>query len=186
VNRLLLDAGAEVTIRAAVAMSDAARARELLSRDPSILREIHWSKGGLLSLAVKYGQLEMVRLLLDLGADPDERTLVETVEEPTPSAGTPLWYAALDGRRDIAALLLDRGADPNANVYAFGWPLRNALTRKHEAVKQLLLEHGVRTPPYMVAEAHDVDQARRLLDSDAKSWRTNWSGRQPVMAAPAL
>jgi ankyrin repeat protein len=79
----------------------------------------------------------------------------------------PLWHAALANQRDIAELLLDRGADPNANVYASGWPLRNAWGHKDGALKKLLLARGAKPQPYMVAEAHDVEEARRLLLADA-------------------
>jgi ankyrin repeat protein len=166
VARRLLFAGADLTIRGAVALGDAARVRELVRDSPGVLREIHWTRGGLLSLAVNHGQLEMVRLLLELGADPDERTMLHEVESPTESWGTPLWYAALAGRREVAELLLDRGADPNANVYASGWPLLNAHRRKHTAVKQLLLERGAKPQPYMIAEEHDAAEARRMLEAD--------------------
>jgi ankyrin repeat protein len=164
-NRLLF-AGADLTIRGAVAMGDAGRVRELVGNDPGLLRDLRGTRGGLLTLAVNHEQLDMLRLLLDLGADPDERTMLDQVEEPTLSWGTPLWYAALVGRRDIAELLLDRGADPNANVYASGWPLRNAYRHQDGVVKQLLLERGAKPQPYMVAEAHDTAEAKRLLDAD--------------------
>ena len=162
----LLFGGADVTIRGAVAMADAGRVHELVRANPGLLRDIHWMRGGLLSLAVNHGHTEMVRLLLDLGADPDERTMLHELEEPTPSWGTPLWYAALAGHRDIAELLLDRGADPNANVYASGWPLRNAYRHKDDSLKRLLLERGAKPQPYMVAEAHDAAEAKRMLEAD--------------------
>lgn len=136
------------------------------------------SKRRALSLAVNHGQIQIVRLLLDLGADVDERILLVELEEPTISWGTPLWYAAPTGQRDIAELLLDRGADTNANVYASGWPLRNAWNHKDHAVKRLLLSRGAKPQPYMVAEAHDVTEARRLLESDASEELANelaWS-----------
>jgi ankyrin repeat protein len=166
IAKLLLAHGAEVTIRAAVALANAKLVRELVGENPAVLREIHWTKGGLLSLAVNHGHIEIVRLLLGLGADMDERVMLDALEEPTPSWGTPLWYAALAGQRDIVELLLDRGADPNANVYASGWPLRNAWGHKDDSVKRLLLARGAKLQPYMIAELHDVDEARRLLEAD--------------------
>ncbi len=164
---LLLEQGAEKTIRAAVAVADAPRVHELVQNDPAILRELTSPNGGLLSLAVNHGNLEIARLLLDLGADVDERIMFDELEEPTPSWGMPLWYAALAGQRDIVELLLDRGADPNANVYASGWPLRNAWGHKDDSVKRLLLARGAKPQPYMIAEAHDVVEATRLLEADA-------------------
>lgn len=165
IARLLLEHGADLTVRAAVALADGPRIQELIHTSPDLLRQIG-SDGGLLTLAVNHGQVETVRLLLGLGADVDERIMLKEIEEPTPSWGMPLWYAALAGRLDITKLLLDRGADPNANVYASGWPLRNAWVHKHESVKQLLLERGARVEPYMLAELHDVAAAERLLAAD--------------------
>lgn len=162
----LLQHGAEITIYAAVALADAPRIRALVRDDPGALRQIR-PGGGLLSLAVKHGHLEIVRLLLDLGADVDERTMLHELEEPTVSWGMPLWYAALANHREITELLLDRGADPNANVYASGWPLRNAWNHKDDSVKRLLLQRGAKLQPYMLAETHDVAGARKLLETGA-------------------
>lgn len=165
IAKILLLHGAELTIRAAVALADPPRVHELVRENPAQLRELTSPSGGLLSLAVNHDHLEIVRLLLDLGADVDERIVFAELEEPTPSWGMPLWYAALAAQREIVELLLDRGADPNANVYASGWPLRNAWNHKDDSVKRLLLARGAKPQPYMVAEAHDVAEAARLLES---------------------
>jgi ankyrin repeat protein len=162
----LLERGAELTICGAVALGDAPRVRDLVSADPSVLGRIG-RDGGLLTLAVNHGQIEIARLLLDMGADVDERITLGELEEPTLSWGMPLWFAALANHYDLARLLLDRGADPNANVYASGWPLRNAWGHQDDAVKKLLLERGARPQPYMVAEAHDGAEAERLLEAGA-------------------
>ncbi len=162
----LLDQGAELTVKGAVARGDARRVRELIERDPDILRRIE-QNGGLLTLAVNHAQVEIVRLLLDLGADVDERLKLEQLEEPVVSWGMPLWYAALANHAEIAKLLLDYGADPNANVYASGWPLRNAWNHEDEAVKKLLLARGAKLQPFMISETHNVPEARRLLETDS-------------------
>ncbi len=167
IARLLLDRGAEVTLPAAIALGKADRIRELISADPGLLRqEIRWTEGGLLTLAVKHGQLDVVRLLLDLGLNPDEPTLLSELEEPTSSFGSPLWHAAATGRLDIAELLLDRSADPNANLYASGWPLSRAYERGDERMKRLLFDRGAKAEPHLIAQAHDIDEARRLLESN--------------------
>jgi ankyrin repeat protein len=159
---ILLEHGAELTVRAAVALGDKLHVRKLIETQPDLLRQMG-SNGGLLTLAVIHRQAGIVQLLLDLGADVDERIRLEELEEPTESWGMPLWYAALAGDLAITKLLLDRGADPNANVYASGWPLRNAWGDPDDSVKKLLLERGAKPQPYMVAEMHDIEEAKRLL-----------------------
>jgi ankyrin repeat protein len=157
----LLEHGSELTLRAAVAMGECLRVRQFIEAEPNLLRAINGP--GLLTLAVKHRQHAMAQLLLDLGADVDERILLEELEEPTESWGMPLWNAALANDLAMTRLLLDRGADPNANVYASGWPLRNAWGHEDDSVKKLLLERGAKPQPYMVAEMHDIAEARRLL-----------------------
>jgi ankyrin repeat protein len=157
--------GSELTIRAAVALGDESRVRELLAADRTPLTQIDVFGGGLVTLAVRHQQFEMVRLLLDLGADANERTLLTDNEEPVESWGMPLWHAARTNDYEAAKLLLDRGADPNANVYASGWPLGHAWNHADGRVKDLLLVRGARATPYMVAQFQDVAEAHRLLDA---------------------
>jgi ankyrin repeat protein len=162
VAALLLEHGAMLTIRAAVALGNLPQIRQFLAAEPGLLRQISGS-GGLLTLAVNHRQMESAELLLDLGADVDERILLDGVEEPTASWGMPLWHSALAGDLSMTTLLLDRGADPNANVYASGWPLANAWGHADDRVKNLLLQRGAKRQPYMVAATRDIAEARRML-----------------------
>ena len=186
---MLLEHGADLTVRAAVALGDGPRVRRLIEAEPDLLRQIS-SSGGLLTLAVNHRQPATVQLLLDLGADVDERILLQELEEPTETWGMPLWHAALAGDLAITKLLLDRGADPNANVYASGWPLRNAWN--HPPVKNLLLERGAKPQPYMIAEMHDIEEAKRILaESPAEDLASElaWSAADhgcPEIVAMAL
>jgi ankyrin repeat protein len=164
IAQLLLHAGSELTVRAAVALDDQALVREKINADPSLLKQIDVFTGGLVTLALRHRQLDMAKLLLDLGADPDERTLLDDNEEPVESWGMPLWHAARANDYEAAKLLLDRGADPNANVYASGWPLGHAWNHADGRVKNLLVQRGARATPYMVAQIQDVAESRRLLE----------------------
>jgi len=164
IAQLLLHAGSVLTVRAAVALDDQASVREKIAADPALFKQIDVFTGGLVTLALRHRQIEMAKLLLDLGADPDERTLLDDNEEPVESWGMPLWHAARANDYEAANLLLDRGADPNANVYASGWPLGHAWNHADGRVKNLLVQRGARATPYMVAQIQDVAESRRLLE----------------------
>jgi ankyrin repeat protein len=151
--KLLLSYGAELTVFGAVALNEVDR--------------VDKAGPGLLSLAVKHGHIEMVRRLLELGADVDERTLLEQLEEPVTSWGMPLWSAASDNQYEIAEVLLNHGADPNANVYASGWPLGRAWNHEDGRLRELLISRGAKLQPYMVSATHNVEEARRLLANDS-------------------
>jgi ankyrin repeat protein len=136
--RLLLQKGAELTPRAAVALGDR-EAVLRLHREGRLPNEIHMFRGGLLAIAVRVNRLDMVATLLDLGFDPAESVVV--TDDGGRSRGMPLWFASMCGRHEIAELLLARGADVNAVV----WACADALGRaEDEQMKALLLKHGAR------------------------------------------
>lgn len=136
--RLLRSAGAELTARAAVALGDEPTLRQL-HQQGRLKNEIHWLRGGLLSIAVRVNRLDTLKLLLGFGLDPDETVLGE--EGSKASWGMPLWFAALCDRTEAAELLLTRGADVNGVVYASGDAMSMA---QGEQMPELLLRHGAR------------------------------------------
>jgi ankyrin repeat protein len=110
--------------------------RRLVQQDRGLLVAMcgtyDWAYMSPLSAAAKEGRLEVVRYLLDEGADINLRP---------PSGYTAVGLACIMGRVEAAALLLARGAD--ISPLAHGWiPLMGASRSGHADVVELLLAHG--------------------------------------------
>jgi hypothetical protein len=95
-----------------------------------------------MTVAAQFGRVEVVRLLLAHGADPDLR-------DGGGQHQTPLSTAAMHGQLEVCRLLLDAGADPNirTNPAMPGDPgdwtaLDWALQANHSAVAEFLRQHG--------------------------------------------
>ena len=96
-----------------------------------------------LRLAAQLGQLEMARLLLDAGADPDAAYDMDLGDEGNyRNGGEPLWLAAAGEHRDLCELLLERGADPNAYVFASGPAAERALENGNDEILDLIYSYG--------------------------------------------
>ena len=141
---------------------------DFLSTSPSSLNEQDSRSGSSpLSIAVLNSKLEIVRFLLDQGADPNlqdlvgesplhlaaENSCMEIAElllrskaEPnctTIDGETPLHHAAFKGDLRILALLLSYGADPNSADVTLGrTPLHCAVQCGHLEGVNLLLSYG--------------------------------------------
>ncbi|KAJ6568602.1 ankyrin repeat-containing domain protein [Mycena capillaripes] len=89
--------------------------------------------GSGISIASYYGHFEMVRLLVENGAD---------VNTPIKRYGTPLTAASEAGHDAIVRLLLKNGADANVHSRLYGFVLHAALAKKQEKIAQLLIENG--------------------------------------------
>jgi RNA polymerase sigma factor (sigma-70 family) len=88
-----------------------------------------------LHLAAHYGHLDVVRMLLDHGAD------IEAVSQNA-IANTPLSAAAWGDHRDIVAALLDHGAQVDAPNAWGSTALRRAVDAGREELARLLLSRG--------------------------------------------
>lgn len=135
--------GAFIDLPTACHTGDIDRVRELLRDDPSLANRpgehegYYPGAGSPLSNAAAAGRMDIVRLLLDHGADPN------LPEEQYAPRGRALYSAVYHGHYDIAKLLLERGAFPNPPVESSGdalWVARE--WRPDQRIEQLLLSHG--------------------------------------------
>src|SRR5262245_4235649 len=154
---LLLSRGARYTMFLAALTGDDEFIRGQLAHDRSAANEEDSNHHRPISAAARRGDVEMLRLLLEHGADPSAS------EEGAPR-GQALWSAVYTDRRDIAELLLQHGADPNGMVESSGTPMDVARTRP--ALLDLLRSHGGREPR---DHRHEIGRAimdRRFDDAE--------------------
>jgi len=134
---------------------------------------------GVLEAAVKGNRPEVLRRLLDLGLDPDERTQVGPLADQTWSSGGPLFQAVVLNRIGMARLLLERGADPNANVWTSGSPAYRAYGGGNSELIALLEEYGGWIDAGSAGYARQTEIARKMLagEIDAHLEPNDFSGR---------
>jgi ankyrin repeat protein len=138
---LLFDGGVEPGLHEAAAIGDSGRVRAALDREPAQIDTDSPEGFTPLALAAHFGHLEVMRLLIDRGADVN-RVATHRL------AVTPL-HAALFGRQvDAALLLIERGADVALARGGSGWkragwtPLHYAAGMGFSTLVQPLLDRG--------------------------------------------
>ena len=113
--------------------------RTMLEANPTLAR--HPSRP--LTKAAAIGNLDIVRLLLDHGADPDDPSDLDLGDEGTlRNAGEPLWKAAQGNHYDVCRLLLECGADPSAYVFASGPAAERAIESGYDDILSLIYRFG--------------------------------------------
>jgi RNA polymerase sigma factor (sigma-70 family) len=140
---------AAIAVFVAIRERNHALVRDLLARDPGLVGAVEaWSQDEAMELglqnaeeatplvrAVQTGDVELVRLILDAGADARQRCGCAGGESA-------LWTATLYGEARIVGALLTAGADPNADAFAGATPLSVAAQRGHHEITRLLLAAG--------------------------------------------
>ena len=131
----LLESGVELDIFEAAATGRTARLRDLIADDPS-LANIYSPDGFTpLGFAVFFSQPEIVKALLDAGADvnlPSRETMKVT----------PLASAAAAKQTEIARVLIANGANVNARAASGHIPLHEASANGNVELVKLLIDSG--------------------------------------------
>jgi uncharacterized protein len=194
----------------AVTEGDAAKARELLKKNPSLAKTRGPNGVSALLQAVYRGRSEIVSLLLASGIEPDifeaaatgraERVRALLKSNPdlanafAADGFTPLGLAAFFGHREAAQVLLDGGAQVNVSSRNAlkAVPLRSAAVAGHLDIARLLIARGAdvnargeggQTPLHEVAGVGRVEFARLLLEHGADINARGDDGKTPLTVA---
>lgn len=162
VLRHLVDRGAALDLGMACATGDLTRVRELLDQDPSSVNRVseysgyYVGAGAPIKNAAAGGHLEVVRCLLERGADPN------LPEEGIAPDGHALHSAVVRGHIEIVRLLLAHSAHPNVEIESSADTLSAALgsagysTRHNSEMVELLCSHGAARAVHLLAYSGDV------------------------------
>jgi ankyrin repeat protein len=109
-----------------------------------------------------------VRLLLNIGADPNERITLFEVD------WTPLALVVARGHSWMARVLLEGGADPNGRWCV---PLYEGRTKNARPMDPACSHKNGTTPLMQAASSGRVDLLPALLEHGADPTLTNWNGK---------
>jgi ankyrin repeat protein len=166
VAALLLGRGASMTGAGAAALGDEHWLRT--HHADGTLTDLNDGSGGLLRIAVTHNRPVILRLLLDFGFDPDERTRLHDDDGAPFTWGMALQQAVQLHRYEMAELLLERGADPNASIYASGDPVFSAYSEGDHRMIALLERYGGVPSAETAGLFRQRDLARRMLSGEAR------------------
>lgn len=160
--------GAYVDINTAASSGDLERVRELLDQDPALANRVseyvtyYIGSGAPLKNAAARGHLDVVKLLLERGADPN------LPEEGIAPHGHALYSAVAGGHYEIAKLLLEHGAYPNPEVESSADALSRALANSDQPMIDLLCSYGAARAVHLLGYSGDVHTAAAVFAANPK------------------
>jgi ankyrin repeat protein len=155
--------GAHVDICTAASIGDLQRVHELLEQDPLLARRLseyggyYIGAGAPLTNAAARGHIEVVKLLLQRGADPN------LPEEGIAPHGHALYSAVANRHYDTVKLLLERGAVPNPEVESSADALSRAIANADQPMIDLLCSYGASRAAHLLAYDGDVRTAAAVF-----------------------
>jgi hypothetical protein len=123
----------ELSLQSAIAKGDYANALKMIEGGADIEAKDPGAGATALHYAVMKGEMPLVGLLVQRGADVNSRTK---------SGTTPLHTAVLYGRYEIVEYLLDKGSDIDAKSASGATPLSIADAAHFERIAKLLRDRG--------------------------------------------
>jgi ankyrin repeat protein len=161
----LIAKGAEYDISVAAKVGDYERVKELLDKNPSLANQLPLHCGAYsgrpLRNAAGGGFFEIVKLLLDRGADPN------APEPGIAPYGAALHAAITRKHLPIVKLLLEHGADPNGHVESSGnclWMAKYIGASKE--MIDLIISYGGKLTLEMICYDGDIEMLTQLLDTN--------------------
>ncbi len=160
----LLATGLEPSIFEAAATGRVERVRQLVKQNPELVKA--YSPDGWTALHLNFGNLGIVKVLLDSGAD------INAISKNKLSA-TPLQGAAAMQNLELAKLLVQRGANVNCRGEEGGSPLHEVAGNGQIEFAKLLLDRGAnvnarddsgKTPLTVALDYKQAEMAKLLRD----------------------